>query len=197
MDIPVCTTNRINTPEKGEEILAAGKADMVSMARPLLADYQRRRLEQQRAACMQLTPLSAALSKGCSSVAPPSALGHAACVPSPTSPLLGAVLAPSTATLPSMAAAARSRPVRRLLDVPDLGNGVSTCRCASGSERRRSRTRRGAGVVEALEPSTGVSGAASLAVPPGGLRRRTAVKQASQCVGQGPARPSTRRWTWM
>ena len=40
-------------------------------------------------------------------------------------------------------------------------------------------------------------GPASLAVPPGGLRRRTAVKQASQCVGQGPARPSTRRWTWM
>lgn len=38
--IPVCTTNRINTPEKGEEILAAGKADMVSMARPLLADSE-------------------------------------------------------------------------------------------------------------------------------------------------------------
>ena len=49
--------------------------------------------------------------------------------------------------------------MRRLLDVPDLGNGVSTCRCASGSEQRRSRTRRGAGVVEALEPYTGVSGA--------------------------------------
>src|SRR5690606_26110594 len=28
------------TPEKGEEILAAGKADMVSMARPLLADSE-------------------------------------------------------------------------------------------------------------------------------------------------------------
>ena len=40
VDIPVCTTNRINTPEKGEEILAAGKADMVSMARPLLADSE-------------------------------------------------------------------------------------------------------------------------------------------------------------
>ncbi len=38
--IPLCTTNRINTPEKGEEILAAGKADMVSMARPLLADSE-------------------------------------------------------------------------------------------------------------------------------------------------------------
>lgn len=34
VDIPVCTTNRINTPEKGEEILAAGKADMVSMGTP-------------------------------------------------------------------------------------------------------------------------------------------------------------------
>jgi len=40
VDIPVCTTNRINTPEKGEEILAAGKTDMVSMARPLLADSE-------------------------------------------------------------------------------------------------------------------------------------------------------------
>ena len=26
VDIPVCTTNRINTPEKGEEILAAGES---------------------------------------------------------------------------------------------------------------------------------------------------------------------------
>ena len=73
------------------------------------------------------------------------------------SPLLGAVLALRTATLPSAAAAARSRPVRRLLGVPDRGNGVSTSRCASGSERRRSRTRRGAGVVEALEPCPGVA----------------------------------------
>ncbi|MBF0352153.1 MAG: NADPH-dependent 2,4-dienoyl-CoA reductase [SAR324 cluster bacterium] len=36
--IPVVTTNRINTPEVAEEILSSGDADMVSMARPLLAD---------------------------------------------------------------------------------------------------------------------------------------------------------------
>ncbi|MEQ8706752.1 MAG: NADPH-dependent 2,4-dienoyl-CoA reductase [Phaeodactylibacter sp.] len=36
--IPLITTNRINTPEKAEEILAASHADMVSMARPFLAD---------------------------------------------------------------------------------------------------------------------------------------------------------------
>lgn len=36
--IPLITTNRINTPEVAEKILAAGDADMVSMARPLLAD---------------------------------------------------------------------------------------------------------------------------------------------------------------
>lgn len=36
--IPVVTTNRINTPEVAEDILARGQADMVSMARPLLAD---------------------------------------------------------------------------------------------------------------------------------------------------------------
>ncbi|MBI4913332.1 MAG: NADPH-dependent 2,4-dienoyl-CoA reductase [Acidobacteria bacterium] len=36
--IPLITTNRINTPEVAEAILARGDADMVSMARPLLAD---------------------------------------------------------------------------------------------------------------------------------------------------------------
>ncbi|PJF09763.1 NADPH-dependent 2,4-dienoyl-CoA reductase [Pseudorhodobacter sp. MZDSW-24AT] len=36
--IPVITSNRINTPEVGERVLAAGQADMVSMARPFLAD---------------------------------------------------------------------------------------------------------------------------------------------------------------
>ncbi|MBL1438297.1 MAG: NADPH-dependent 2,4-dienoyl-CoA reductase [Rhodobacteraceae bacterium] len=36
--IPVITSNRINTPEVAEEVLAEGSADMVSMARPFLAD---------------------------------------------------------------------------------------------------------------------------------------------------------------
>ncbi|WP_017938393.1 NADPH-dependent 2,4-dienoyl-CoA reductase [Zestomonas thermotolerans] len=36
--IPLCTTNRINTPEVAEQVLAEGDADMVSMARPFLAD---------------------------------------------------------------------------------------------------------------------------------------------------------------
>jgi 2,4-dienoyl-CoA reductase (NADPH2) len=36
--IPLITTNRINVPEVAERILAQGDADMVSMARPLLAD---------------------------------------------------------------------------------------------------------------------------------------------------------------
>ena len=40
INIPVITTNRINTPEVAEEILARGDADMVSMARPLLADAE-------------------------------------------------------------------------------------------------------------------------------------------------------------
>ncbi len=35
--IPVCATNRINTPEVAEEVLASG-ADLVSLARPFLAD---------------------------------------------------------------------------------------------------------------------------------------------------------------
>ncbi|GAA2479452.1 NADPH-dependent 2,4-dienoyl-CoA reductase [Actinocorallia cavernae] len=36
--IPLVTTNRINTPDLAEELLADGCADMVSMARPMLAD---------------------------------------------------------------------------------------------------------------------------------------------------------------
>ena len=36
--IPLITSNRINTPEVAEEVLARGDADMVSMARPFLAD---------------------------------------------------------------------------------------------------------------------------------------------------------------
>jgi 2,4-dienoyl-CoA reductase (NADPH2) len=38
VNIPLITTNRINTPKVAEEILADGHADMVSMARPMLAD---------------------------------------------------------------------------------------------------------------------------------------------------------------
>jgi len=38
LPVPVVTSNRINTPEVAEEILGRGDADMVSMARPLLAD---------------------------------------------------------------------------------------------------------------------------------------------------------------
>lgn len=36
--IPVITSNRINAPEVAEAILASGQADLVSMARPFLAD---------------------------------------------------------------------------------------------------------------------------------------------------------------
>jgi 2,4-dienoyl-CoA reductase (NADPH2) len=38
--VPLITTNRINMPDVAERILASGEADMVSMARPLLADPQ-------------------------------------------------------------------------------------------------------------------------------------------------------------
>ena len=38
LNIPLITTNRINTPEMAEKILVEGCADMVSMARPFLAD---------------------------------------------------------------------------------------------------------------------------------------------------------------
>ncbi|GAB3383161.1 NADPH-dependent 2,4-dienoyl-CoA reductase [Spongiibacter taiwanensis] len=38
LNVPVITSNRINTPEVAEQVLARGDADMVSMARPFLAD---------------------------------------------------------------------------------------------------------------------------------------------------------------
>ncbi|MBD3679923.1 MAG: NADPH-dependent 2,4-dienoyl-CoA reductase [Rhodobacteraceae bacterium] len=40
VSIPVITSNRINTPEVAEAVLAEGCADMVSMARPFLADAE-------------------------------------------------------------------------------------------------------------------------------------------------------------
>ncbi|QIA62958.1 FAD-dependent oxidoreductase [Vibrio astriarenae] len=49
VSIPVVTCNRINTPEEAEKILASGQADMVSMARPFLADpYFVQKTEQER-----------------------------------------------------------------------------------------------------------------------------------------------------
>ena len=38
VSIPVCASNRINTPELAEELVSDGSADLVSMARPFLAD---------------------------------------------------------------------------------------------------------------------------------------------------------------
>ncbi|MCZ4511114.1 NADPH-dependent 2,4-dienoyl-CoA reductase [Streptomyces sp. ActVer] len=38
VSIPLVTTNRINTPDLAEQLLAEGHADMVSLARPMLAD---------------------------------------------------------------------------------------------------------------------------------------------------------------
>ncbi|WP_139852021.1 NADPH-dependent 2,4-dienoyl-CoA reductase [Acinetobacter pullicarnis] len=40
VNIPLVTSNRINTPEMAEYVLASGDADMVSMARPMLADAE-------------------------------------------------------------------------------------------------------------------------------------------------------------
>ncbi len=40
LKVPVITSNRINMPQVGEDVLAAGKADMISMARPFLADAE-------------------------------------------------------------------------------------------------------------------------------------------------------------
>ncbi|MFD3873306.1 FAD-dependent oxidoreductase [Streptomyces sp. NPDC058623] len=38
VSVPLVTSNRINTPEVAEELLADGRADLVSLARPFLAD---------------------------------------------------------------------------------------------------------------------------------------------------------------
>ncbi|NMV11984.1 NADPH-dependent 2,4-dienoyl-CoA reductase, partial [Vibrio parahaemolyticus] len=47
---PIITCNRINTPDEAERILSSGHADMVSMARPFLADpYFVAKAEQEKA----------------------------------------------------------------------------------------------------------------------------------------------------
>ena len=47
--VPLITSNRINTPEVAEEVLAEGAADLVSMARPFLADSDfMKKAEQER-----------------------------------------------------------------------------------------------------------------------------------------------------
>jgi 2,4-dienoyl-CoA reductase (NADPH2) len=38
VSVPLCATNRINAPSTVESILANGSADLISMARPFLAD---------------------------------------------------------------------------------------------------------------------------------------------------------------
>ncbi len=49
VNIPIITSNRINTPAMAEHVLASGHADMVSMARPFLADPEfMRKAEQNR-----------------------------------------------------------------------------------------------------------------------------------------------------
>jgi 2,4-dienoyl-CoA reductase (NADPH2) len=40
VSIPVVASNRINMPDTAEQILASGQADMISMARPFLADSE-------------------------------------------------------------------------------------------------------------------------------------------------------------
>lgn len=40
VDVPVITSNRINMPDVAENVLARGDADLVSMARPMLADSE-------------------------------------------------------------------------------------------------------------------------------------------------------------
>lgn len=50
--VPIVTTNRINDPQVGEDIIAAGQADIISMARPFLADpefVKKARLDQSQA----------------------------------------------------------------------------------------------------------------------------------------------------
>ncbi len=50
VSVPLCTTNRINMPDVAEKILADGQADMISMARPFLADENWvRKAEESRA----------------------------------------------------------------------------------------------------------------------------------------------------
>ena len=60
---------------------------------------------------------------------------------------------------------------------------------ASGSERRRGRTRRGAGVVEALELSTGVSGTRQPCGPAGRPTAKDGGETGKAVCGPRPGTP--------
>ena len=40
VSVPLVTTNRINDPQVADDVISRGDADMVSMARPFLADAE-------------------------------------------------------------------------------------------------------------------------------------------------------------
>ena len=75
--------------------------------------------------------------------------------------------------------------MRRLLGVPDR----QRCLDVPVRERRRSRTRRGAGVVEALEPSTGVLGARQPCGPAGRPTAKDGGETGKSVCGPRPGTP--------
>ena len=62
VNIPVITTNRINTPQVAEDILARGDADMVSMARPTSASATPRVLPPSRISVSAISSLRSPIS---------------------------------------------------------------------------------------------------------------------------------------
>ena len=74
--LPVIATNRFNAPQDAEALLASGAADLVSMARPLLADPDLPRKARRRPREPRSTPASPAtraVSIACSRTSAPPA----------------------------------------------------------------------------------------------------------------------------
>lgn len=91
LKVPLITTNRINTPEVAERILAGGEADMVSMARPFwrTRNLSSRLLKTERTRSTPASPATRPASTMSSSRSGPPAWSTRAPASRPSSPSAG------------------------------------------------------------------------------------------------------------
>ena len=144
VSIPLVTTNRINAPEVAEAVLARGDADVVSMARPFLADPELvRKAAAGRAdeintciACNQACLDQIFEGKECSCLVNPRACREAELSPSPaTTPRRIAVVGAGPAGLAYACTAAERGHRVTLLDAgPEIGGQFNLARRIPGKE---------------------------------------------------------------